>query len=275
MARHASGTARSALLALLLIAAPGAAQEEPGTPIPAGSASVCETGVIEHVFIDNHSIFDTSDPDLDSRFRWAYSAANKLHVRTRESVIRRELLFAPGDCYDPLLLKESERILRAYPFISRTDVYGIQQPNGAYHVVVDTEDEWSTQVEVRADLSGRFRLEGVDLTEQNFLGYGQEVGVFYRSHEAVETWGARYFTPQLLGTRWDLGIAAGRTRTGTLVDQQIRYPFLGEVGRWGFRQTLTHHDRLFDYILPREDGACPADGPYCRVLLPLRERAVQ
>ena len=237
-------------------------------PLP----GVCPAGRIEHVFIDNHSIFDTSDPDLDSRFRWAYSAANRLHVRTRSGVIARELLFQEGDCFDPVLLEESERLLRGYPFISRSDIYGIQQPDGGYHVIVDTEDEWSTQVEVRADLSGGFELEGLDLREQNVAGTGRELGLFYRSHEAVRTYGARYATPQFLGTRWDMDLSVGRTRSGSVVEQQISYPFLGELGGWGFRQMLTHNDRLFDYILPGDDPLCPAEDADCRVLVPVRER---
>ncbi|HUG40257.1 MAG TPA: BamA/TamA family outer membrane protein [Longimicrobiales bacterium] len=252
------------LAVVLLTAASAAAQEaDPG---------VCPSGRVEHIFIDNHSIFDTSDPDLDPRFRWAYSAANRLHVRTRDGVIERELLFATGDCFDPVLLEESERLLRGHPFIARADIYGLQQPGGGYHVVVDTEDEWSTQVEVRADLAGGFELKGLDLREQNLAGTGRELGLFYRSDEAVRTYGARYRTPQFLGTRWDMQVALGKTRTGNLIEQQISYPFLGEVGGWGFRQLLTHQDRLFDYILPRGHSACPEEGPDCRVLVPVRER---
>lgn len=264
---------RGLLLASALMAAPAAGQE-PGDGAPQDAApGVCRMGVIEHIFIDNHSIFDTSDPDLDPRFRWAYRTANRLHVRTKKSVIQRELLFRVGDCYDPLLLEESERLLRAHPFISRSDVYGIQQPDGGYHVLVDTEDEWSTQVEVRAGLSGGLEVEGVDIREQNLLGLGRELGVFYRSHKAVETYGARYGTPQFLGTRWDMTLAVGRTRNGSLVEQQISHPFLGETGGWGFREVLTHNDRLFDYVLPRGDPSCPTPDGNCRVLVSIRDRA--
>lgn len=266
-------TARRALLLVSVLAAPAAGQEPGDDPARDADPGVCPMGVIEHIFIDNHSIFDTSDPELDPRFRWAYRTANRLHVRTRKSVIERELLFEVGDCYDPLLVEESERLLRAHRFISRSDVYGVQQPGGGYHVLVDTEDEWSTQLEIRGDLSGDFALEGVDLREQNLLGMGRELGVFYRSQRAVRTFGARYGTPQFLGTRWDMNLAVGRTRNGSLVEQQISYPFLGETGRWGFREVLTHNDRLFDYVLPRDDAACPTPGGDCRVLVSIRERA--
>lgn len=63
--------------------------------LPAGTAQ-CPGGVIDYVFIDNASIFDPRETDADSRFTWAYRLANRLHRRTRDEVIRRELLFAEG-----------------------------------------------------------------------------------------------------------------------------------------------------------------------------------
>jgi hypothetical protein len=248
---------------VLLLAGPAGAQET--------AAGDCPVGVIEHIFIDNHSIFDTSDPELDARFRWAYSLANRLHVRTRPHVIRRELLFDVGDCFDPLLVEESERLLRGYPFISRVDIYGIQQPGGSYHVIVDTEDEWSTQLEARVDLSGRFKVEGLDVRERNLMGTGREVGFFFRSLDATEEYGAAFGSPQLFGNRWVGELAAGRTRAGYLVEQELSYPFIGEIGRWSFRELFHHRDRHFDYIVPPGESA-PARS--VRVLVPLTERGL-
>ena len=42
-----------------------------------------------------------------------YRAANKIHINTNESYIRGDLLFEEGDCYDPFLIEESGRKLRA------------------------------------------------------------------------------------------------------------------------------------------------------------------
>ncbi|MEJ2504329.1 MAG: hypothetical protein P8177_13615 [Gemmatimonadota bacterium] len=253
------------LLLVALSAHDGAAQD-PAPPTDPG----CETGEIRHIFIDNHSIFDTSDPDLDPRFRWAYSLANKLHRRTKDEVIRRELLFDVGDCLDPLLLEESERLLRGYNFIARVDVYAVQQPEGGYHVLVDTEDEWSTQVELKFDLSGQFEFEQLQIRERNLLGTGQSVGAFFRSDDATRTYAVRYETPQFLKTRWDLELAAGRTRTGNLLHQELRYPFVGEIGRYAMREWYHLEDQYFEYIVPFEDRTCLAG---CRVLVPTSQRS--
>src|SRR5260370_1618761 len=50
---------------------------------------------------------------------WVYRAADALHIETRESVIRKFLLFQEGDPYDPTRLEESERNLRVLPFLDR------------------------------------------------------------------------------------------------------------------------------------------------------------
>ena len=83
--------------AQLAFSIPAAAQDPLAAVVEGDTTAECTDGRISYVFIDNHSIFDTSDPELDDRFDWAYGIANALHIRTRESVIRRELLFGIGD----------------------------------------------------------------------------------------------------------------------------------------------------------------------------------
>lgn len=257
------------LFFLVLLAVPLKAQvpadEQPLTPPPADD---CELGRISYVFIDNQSVFDTSDPNLDRRFLWAYRTANALHFQTRDWVIRRELMFGPGSCYDPLLLEETERLLRGYEFLSRVDIFAVPLPDGTYHVIVATRDEWSTRLDVRLASGGGFGIDGIRLSEDNLLGTGQSVGLFYFEREVDREYGVTYHTPQLLATRWDLTAALGRTRAGTLVHEEIAYPFVGEVGRWAGRQSFRREDQYFNYIV--------MDDPDLRsphILLPTREQA--
>jgi hypothetical protein len=253
------------VLLLTLLAAPVDAQTG-----GASQAADCAAGPISYVLLDNNSIFDTSDPDLDERFLWAYRAANALHIRTRRWVIRQELLFQPGDCYDPFLLAESERLLRAYPFLARVDIHDVPQADGSHHVIVDTHDDWSTRVDVRFRFDREFRLEGVRLSELNFLGMGQALGVFWFERDVTRDYGVSYWTPQIGRTRWDLAASVGRTRAGSFFREQIGYPFLGEVGHWAGRQAFSRDEQFFDYIVADD----PA-GRSAHVLLPLQEKALE
>ncbi|HUP89391.1 MAG TPA: hypothetical protein VM100_08575, partial [Longimicrobiales bacterium] len=226
----------------------------------------CPTGPISYIFIDNHSIFDTADPSLNSKFGWAYRTANSLHVRTKRVVIERELLFNPGDCYDPFLLQETERLLRAYDFLAQVDVFGIPQPDGSYHVVVDTRDQWSTSLDLRIGFDRGFYIDGMRLRETNLLGRGQEIAFSYRNREVTRDYGVTFGTRQFGGTRWDLRTAFGKTRAGSFVDQTVTYPFVGEVGRYAARQSFTREDQFFDYIFDTPDQ------PSQHILVPVRQK---
>jgi hypothetical protein len=229
----------------------------------------CPGGRVSFVFIDNQKIFNADDPDLDGRVRWAYRVANALHFRTRDGVIRRELLLSPQDCYDPFRLAESERLLRSYDIFANVDVFGVQQPDSNWHVIVTTRDEWSTRVDVRVRVDNGVELQGVRVFETNLLGLAHSLGAFYYQREIRRDYGVSYYTPQLLNTRWDLGTAVGRTRAGTFVSEEIAYPFLGELGHWGGRQAFRRNDQYFEYIAsdaPRLDAH--------HVLIPLREKFV-
>ncbi|HET8655770.1 MAG TPA: hypothetical protein VFL93_09675 [Longimicrobiaceae bacterium] len=232
--------------ALVLASAPPALAQQ----MPPDSTAVCPQGLVSDVFVDNHSVFDLSDSRLNPRFDWAYRLADRMHSATRESVIRRELLFEPGDCYDVERLRDSERLLRDLDFIAGVDIYGVRQADGTIHVIVDTRDEWSLRVSGRWGGAGEQGLTRVEVSEANLLGSGQHVGAFYRRDQGDRGWGARYFTPQLLGTRWDALLEGGRTPVGYLATEAVAYPFVGEVGRWAFLQSLSHSDTYFEYLTP-------------------------
>jgi hypothetical protein len=144
----------------------------------------------------------------------------------------------------------------------------VLQADGTYHVIVTTHDEWSTRVDIRLSTSGGIGIEGVRVSEDNLLGTGQSLGVFYFEREVTRDYGVSYFTPQLLGTRWDVTSEIGRTRAGTVVHQEVAYPLVGEYSRWGGRQSFRREDQFFDYIIDDDTGRRGA-----HVLLPMREQS--
>jgi hypothetical protein len=249
---------RAALVLAIATAAPVAAQDV---------TSGCAAGSIAAVTVDNHPMFDADDGDLDGRVRWAYRAANALHIETRERVIRRELLFAPGDCFDPYLLDESERLLRSYDIFATVDIAGERRADGQWDVRVETRDEWSTRIDVRIRFDDGFKVQGARIFETNLLGLARSFGAFYYEREVRRDYGLSYFTRQVARSRWDFGIAAGVTRAGSFVREQIGYPFLGELGRWAGRQAFVRDDQFFDYVAY---DTRDLDAPH--ILVPVREK---
>lgn len=253
-------------LSTLLASAAVAQNDSSGTdPVASTAAGACRYGPISYVFIDNHNIFDERTED-EGRFTWAYRVVNGLHMRTRRSVIARELLFGPGDCFEPIMLEESERLLRSYGFLSQVDIFGVPQPDGTYHVIVNTRDDWSTQLDVRVTMKSGVDFEGMRIREANFLGRGQTLGAYYISRDVTRDYGVVYETPQLGGTRWDLRTALGATRAGTLFAETVAYPFVGDVSRWAASQGFSREDRYFDYVAEAKDNDIN------HVLVPLRDK---
>ncbi len=212
----------------------------------------CLHGRISHVFVDNRSIFDLSDLDPETRFFWAYRLANKLHIRTREQFILDELLFEAGECLDPGLLEESGRLLRNYRFIAKSDVFAIPQPDGTQHVNVYTQDEWTTRVNLGVRVDDGLELTVFDVSEEHLLGRGILARLFFREDKALQELGFELASPRLLGTRWHTRLSMGRTRYGNFFEESIVYPFVGEVGRVGARQSFLWREALFSYALPED-----------------------
>lgn len=222
---------------------------------PAAAQDGCANGRVAEVFIDPGDVFDVGDPDLDPRWNRAYRAANDIHLRTREKVIRRELLFSAGQCYRPALLEDSERTLRSLPFLADADVFGVRQPDGTWHVVVRTRDEWSTRVEPQMDGDADgWGLIGVEFREENVLGSGQRISAFAKEYQHERVYGGALSTPQLFGTQVDAELGLERTPVGYAATQKLAYPFRGEAGRWAFRQQFEREERNFEFFVPGEDG---------------------
>jgi hypothetical protein len=235
------------LVAGLLVSATWHASAEPGW---AQEAVACEGGRIVEITIDNHSVFDLSDPDNRGRLGWAYRLANSLHIQTRSDVVERELLFEVGDCYDIDLLRDSERLLRAFPFIADANIYGVHLGDERYQVVVDTQDEWSTRIEPRVGSPGFAGLDGLRVVEDNLVGTGRHLALYVDREDEERIFGASYATPHLFRTRWNMALQLARTEAGYSFRESITYPFVGEVGRVAFRQVASRQNRNFELLMP-------------------------
>ena len=99
------------------------------------------------------------------------TALDKLHVRTRERTVRRQLLFAAGDTVDTLAVAESVRRLRQDRYLRDVELRGVRC-QGAVDLVVTTRDDWSVKPKLQVRSAGKSEL---GLTERNLLGSGREL----------------------------------------------------------------------------------------------------
>ena len=115
------GTWLASVLVVLVMPLQAARPARPWNALEARKASI---GKIEIVIGD---VFDLAKPEEDI---WIGRTANHLHVTTRETVIRRVLLFAEGDPVRERRIYETERLLRALPFIKNARIDPVVQPDG-------------------------------------------------------------------------------------------------------------------------------------------------
>ncbi len=151
--------------------------------LPAGAGALAPEAdldslgpIVDSIVIDNRNVYDTDDPKYDN---FLFRLANRIHIVTREHVIRRELLFRTGEPYPYELAEESARNLRSRLALYDAWIETETLPNGHLLVRVVTIDEWTLA------FGPSVRTEGGDheyeflLTERNVLGRNQEVRARY------------------------------------------------------------------------------------------------
>lgn len=228
--------------------------------------AACAQGVVSSIDLQRESVFD---PDATgfAPLSWTYRLMNVLHVTTAPSFIRRELLFEEGDCFDPFLLSESERLLDRYGFLASAEITHEDDGRGGRRVLVRTHDEWSTKVDVGVTYDERANLEKIEVTEENFLGQGIFAEFTHRARRETRAQSIGLATPRLFG-RTDASIEWGRDRPGQFFSQYLRYPFIGETGTYSVRQG---YDRGTSYFAYATDG----DPAFTQVLVPAFRELVE
>jgi Outer membrane protein/protective antigen OMA87 len=121
---------------------------------------------------------DVFGPTIDDTLRtaqtWMERTSNKLHFRTKEYLIRKNLIFKEGDYIDPITLADNERLLRALPYLE--DARIIVKPSNAFSdstdILIIAKDNWPTafNIEFENAYSGKFSA-----WNRNIFGFGQEL----------------------------------------------------------------------------------------------------
>lgn len=98
---------------------------------------------------------------------------NNTHIKTRDFIIRDNLLFAEGDSIDPTLLTDNERILRSLNYIKDASIQIAEVPDSPKEVdvLIVTKDVYSAGFYV--DLQD-FSSGVIEVYENNLAGVGHK-----------------------------------------------------------------------------------------------------
>lgn len=101
-----------------------------------------EGRTIGSVTIERNQVFD---PDGN----WLERTGNNLHILTRERVLRRDLLFGPGDTLDAEQLVRNQQLLRSRSYVSdaELEIRPDSLDSTRVDIIVHTRDSWTIGVD--------------------------------------------------------------------------------------------------------------------------------
>ena len=216
-----------------------------GTPV------TCKGERVTRIDIDANPPFRISG---DRMWQRAGRLAAKQHMTTRESVIRRYLALQLGDACTELRRAESERILRAQPFIADADVVAYSDGAGGVVLSVTTVDEVSLLI--GAGLNGRSpHLRSFLIGDANLLGSGIRAEGQWKHGNFRNIYAGRFVDYQFLGRPYQLRVEGGRRELGSDWASELSHPFLTDLQRISWRTTA---GSSVGYFYFRRPGAEPA-----------------
>ena len=203
---------------------------------------------IVRVEIDAVEVFDPTQPGENV---WLFRWINAVHIRTREGVIRREILCRVGEPFDPLRIAESERNLRALGIFQDVAI-DVQAVDGGVQVRVRTADRWAMRLLTDISTEGDIYRVRLGLENINFLGRGSVFGGNVVASNDVDAWQVFAAERRLFGSRWDGGYAYASDELAVANEARLGRPYFSELVGWttdlGYRSI--RGDRRYFY-----DGA--------------------
>ncbi len=211
--------------------------------------SAFEGKVIRNIHVETLDPFGYSIGDtIVASSSFMSRAGNKLHIKTHPFIIKNFLLIRENQTFDSLLVKESERLVRANKFITDVSFYTkTSSPNSdSVDIFIRVLDTWS--IIPGGSLSGsRVRA---NLTDQNFVGMGHkfEIGNTWNTSIGRNAFNTGYYVPNFRNTYIRSSLVYSR-------DEENNYdfifavdrPFFSPLARWGAGVLMQNHFRR-DYF---------------------------
>jgi hypothetical protein len=257
---------RLAPLVALLIPAVAAAQADVPAPAPDPEARSKELGTYERQALETalelKSLEVDKSPagktisrvhivnlDVFSRRDGFLQWFNIFHVTTQPVVIRREVLLAPGDVWDPEIVEETRRKI-ADPLYTTLVVLAPVE-NGteqSVDLLVVTRDIWSLRLNTNyAFQQGTLTNLSLALSENNILGFRKTLAFSYQMDLGDIFMGPVFIDKNVNDTRLEFrtsaGVLIGRDSLeleGHRSSTSVIYPLWSLRSKWGGEVGVAH-----------------------------------
>ncbi|WP_116811013.1 BamA/TamA family outer membrane protein [Steroidobacter cummioxidans] len=226
---------------LSLAAAAAEAAEPPASSLPTGPELERAGAIVGDIYIEAQNIFDLSDPRENKAL---YRAANAIHIKTQERVIRQQLLFRSGDRYSERLLQETERILRSARYLYDASVRPIAWRDGRVDIAVTTRDVWTLNPGISFGRRGGANSYGFEIEERNLLGTGTALSLSHKSSVDRDTNEIEYQDPHIAGTWVSLRARYANNSDGSAHGFALDRPFYALDTRWAAGVAAGEDERI-------------------------------
>lgn len=222
--------ARAGVLALALC--PAAVQAQRPDTISRPSA---DTGrLVQWVVLERHDIFDSTESAP-----WIRSIVNKIHIRTRQRVVERELLLHPGDAMDSARAAETGRNLRRLQVFRNVTV---DSSADGRTLRVSTYDGWTTKPYASFRSTGGQRLFSVGLVETNLFGLAATLDARYVEDPDRSQLRFAFGAPRVLSNSVSTGVFYNKLSDGRSAGGAIELPYFSLSSRNAARVSFVNFD---------------------------------
>ena len=246
MRRKYTHTLGAALCVGWLLSAQPARGQEAAAP-NAGAAARAELerigATIRAVNITVDNVFDPSNPEEDKKlYRWA----NRVHVRTRASVIQSVLLFNVGEKFTARLLDESARTLRARGFLADANVepHNYDPLTNSVEIDVRVRDSWTLAPDVKLSRSGGENEWGLGVSDSNLFGTGKSLTASYTSDIDRDETYFGYADGNVFDSRVRLNAVFANASDGHRRELAAERPFFALDTRWSLGGSVRDQERV-------------------------------
>jgi hypothetical protein len=170
-----------------------------------------------------------------------------VHTTTRTNLIRRFLLLHEGDECSELRRAESERILRAQPFIATATIKTVRDSAGGVSLDVSTSDEVALVAGIAAG-PGSPPVRFLRVGDANLNGEGIYFAGDWRSGKPFRNgYGGRFVDNQLFGRPYIFEANGHITPLGSDWSLDATHPFYTDIQRIAWRARAGANDDYVQY----------------------------
>jgi hypothetical protein len=199
----------------------------------------CKGQIVSRIEVHTRPPFEIRGSKMQQRIA---KRVTQLHATTNPEVIQRFLELKPGEPCTELRRLESERILRAQPYLADATVQAFPDDDGTVSIFVRTVDEIS--LILGGGVSGKSPyLLGFRIGEANLMGEAMSVDGSWRyNRDFRDQVGGQFTDYQLFDRPWLLHVEATRRERGQDWGFEVSHPFLTDLQLVSWRSIAGNAD---------------------------------